>query len=427
MAGTVSVRMYNVGFGDAFLVTVDRGGATWRLLLDCGVHSHGQARPLRESVRAIIADLRAAAADGVPRVDVVAVTHRHADHLAGFAFDDWAEVHVGEVWLPFVADEDDPDARALRHPETAQRLLGLIEARTRQFAAARRPREIADAEAFAVNSFGNADALDRLLSRNGLRFATTPPVRFLPDRAHPTIPLTVPAVGALVHVLGPSRDPASLKAMEPPKNAGWWKLDADDDAVGALHGETPLFDPVYALDPADVPEGLARALKPLALQRLNNDNGLLQAASVLEHAVNNTSLFLVLEVAGTRLVFPGDAQYGPWRAILDSAASSALLKDAAFYKVGHHGSRNATPPRFVTDLWGEGRLAMVPWGRVPAWANTIPFPALLDALHDHQHTVVRADEPAEVPGVVTVHGDLWSEVTLPLHDPADPLDPPDPG
>ncbi|NLI17473.1 MAG: MBL fold metallo-hydrolase, partial [Actinomycetales bacterium] len=112
MTGTVHVRMYNVGFGDAFLVTVSRAGGTWRMLVDCGVHNQGQARPIRDSVRAIIADLRAASADGVPRLDVVVATHRHADHVSGFAVDDWEEVEVGEVWLPYVADDDDPDAQA---------------------------------------------------------------------------------------------------------------------------------------------------------------------------------------------------------------------------------------------------------------------------------------------------------------------------
>jgi hypothetical protein len=48
---TVEVRMYNVGFGDAFRITVRRGEQTWRMLVDCGVHSHGAARPLKDSVK----------------------------------------------------------------------------------------------------------------------------------------------------------------------------------------------------------------------------------------------------------------------------------------------------------------------------------------------------------------------------------------
>ena len=49
MAATVAVRMYNTGFGDAFLITVHDAGDPWRMLIDCGVHSQGQARPIGPS------------------------------------------------------------------------------------------------------------------------------------------------------------------------------------------------------------------------------------------------------------------------------------------------------------------------------------------------------------------------------------------
>ena len=37
----ITVRMYNVGFGDAILITVDQPGGPWRMLVDCGVHPSG--------------------------------------------------------------------------------------------------------------------------------------------------------------------------------------------------------------------------------------------------------------------------------------------------------------------------------------------------------------------------------------------------
>jgi beta-lactamase superfamily II metal-dependent hydrolase len=121
----------------------------------------------------------------------------------------------------------------------------------------------------------------------------------------------------------------------------------------------------------------------------------------------------VLEVAGTRFIFPGDAQEGAWRHVLTDPARKRLLEDAAFYKVGHHGSHNATPKAFVQAVWQDGGYAMLPWGRVKLWKD-IPKRELLAALHDHKHTVVRADAPEAVPGKVTVHGDLWSEVEFTL-------------
>jgi hypothetical protein len=55
---------------------------------------------------------------------------------------------------------------------------------------------------------------------------------------------------------------------------------------------------------------------------------------------------------------------------------------------------------------------MLPWGRVKRWEDSIPKQALLDALAEHRHTVIRADAPDPHPGRVTTHGDLWSEVVF---------------
>jgi hypothetical protein len=63
-------------------------------------------------------------------------------------------------------------------------------------------------------------------------------------------------------------------------------------------------------------------------------------------------------------------------------------------------------------VWQDGGYAMLPWGLVKAWKDSIPKRELLDALHDHHHTVIRADAPQELPGRVSVHDDLWSEVVF---------------
>src|SRR5690349_10847621 len=182
--GTIEIRMYNVGFGDAFRITVRRGAEIWRMLVDCGVHSQGAARPLKDSVKNIIDDLKADC-DGNPHLDVVVATHHHRDHIRGFADDSWTEVDVDEVWVPFVEDENDTDAKDLREAQTrtAQKLAMLIGDRQQKLAAnqADARQSLAQAMAMATNSSGNARATDRLLGR-GVTFAKPKHnVRFLPD------------------------------------------------------------------------------------------------------------------------------------------------------------------------------------------------------------------------------------------------------
>ena len=415
MATTASVRMYNVGFGDAFVVTVRRDDTTWRMLVDCGVHNQGQTRSIRDIVRAIINDLKAAHPEGVPRFDVVVATHHHADHISGFALEEWEEVDVGEVWVPFVEDPEDPDAKALRaaHTAAAKRLIALVRRRTQNVDPGAWPLDVVTANAFAMNAFGNADSVDRLLGRNGKSFKNAPPVRYLPDIDPANNVIPTPIEGVVAHVLGPPRDKDHLKLMHPPANAGWFSLDTDDSDDTAEDGVPALFNPVYEVrDEGALPEALREAKRELNLAGVTNDAGLLAASSILERAVNNTSVFFVLDVAGTKLLFPGDAQQGAWDHVLGDEQRRALVRDVKFYKIGHHGSHNATPKRYVEEILVDGAHAMLPWGLVKRWADTIPKGTLLDALQAHQHVVTRADAPVAMDGVVRVHEDLWSEVTF---------------
>jgi beta-lactamase superfamily II metal-dependent hydrolase len=195
--------------------------------------------------------------------------------------------------------------------------------------------------------------------------------------------------------------------MDPPKNVEWLVRDAQHQAAG--DAVTPLFGGVYVVDHPS--PALHRQRTQLRLTATVDLDSLVQAAAILENAVNNTSVFLLLDVRGVKLLFPGDAQQGAWDHVLDDTGNRLLLGDLAFYKIGHHGSHNATPRRFVTDLLGDGKYAMLPWGLVRRWADTIPKKALLTALAEHHTRLIRADAAKKAPHV-KVDGDLWSEVAF---------------
>jgi hypothetical protein len=74
----------------------------------------------------------------------------------------------------------------------------------------------------------------------------------------------------------------------------------------------------------------------------------LQIVRMLDKAMNNTSVILLFQVGSKRLLFPGDAQIENWDYALSKKEYEPLLKSVDLYKVGHHGSRNATPK----TLWG---------------------------------------------------------------------------
>jgi len=135
----------------------------------------------------------------------------------------------------------------------------------------------------------------------------------------------------------------------------------------------------------------------------------------LDKAVNGTSLMLVFEYRGAYLLFPGDAQWGTWNAAMGTPAARDLLARTTFYKVGHHGSHNATPVRFLEEVL-PARARM--WGAaasvrpVKAWPE-IPRGPLLTALGTHADRVVRSDDPVAGNGV-EVRPDVGVDFHVPM-------------
>jgi hypothetical protein len=81
------------------------------------------------------------------------------------------------------------------------------------------------------------------------------------------------------------------------------------------------------------------------MKRMRSVRGeqLLGIVRALDKVMNNTSLILLFEISKTRLLFPGDAQIENWSYALSKPSIKRLLEKVNVYKVGHHGSRNATP------------------------------------------------------------------------------------
>ena len=96
--------------------------------------------------------------------------------MSGFGSEQWRQVHVDEVWLPYVEDDDDDDAimlaetvsmKASAHALT--KLISSQQAAPRLSAAAKKTLSLASD--LARNSTEDSEAMDRLLEQNGSGFA----------------------------------------------------------------------------------------------------------------------------------------------------------------------------------------------------------------------------------------------------------------
>lgn len=434
MITSVLVSMYNVGFGDCFLLRFAGPDREHKMLIDCGSIKKGKDGDtdveIDEVVDRIIEDVRDD--NDVARIDVVAMTHRHKDHVSGFSKDAWDEVEVDEVWMPWTEDPDDPEAQRLLN-EMSSFALALHE--EYKALAARGNLNAAESSLIehvlentldlSMRTHDDLAQLDAMGLTNESAMATLhrgfaggsqgPTRRFL-KRSRPSRPRR-PIPGVDIHVLAPSDDESVIADMDPPATESFLRI-----ATGTSElGETLPFAGEAFPNPADVP-GISPALAEL-LVRISNGSAML-AAAALEKAVNNTSLFLAIEVGEAVLLFPGDSQWGSWKLNLDDPQRLDLMRRTRFYKVGHHGSHNANPRTFIedehlTDLWCAA-TSVTPHGRF----TKIPEPDLLAELAarfadagDGVAGVVRSDEPppaATSPGGVVVVDGMRIDFEVPI-------------
>ena len=395
----IRIRMYRVGLGDCFLVTLPGTAGPHHVLMDCGVHSKGDAKTIGKAVEDV-------AAQTGGKIDIVVATHAHQDHISGFgAFAArFRQFQVKEVWMPWTEDPSDSGAAALKRKQAA-----AVSRLTQHFAAAADPKFDA-ARAALVLLAGNQPALELL--KGGFAGAT---VRYLEAGKQLQAPAGI--TGLAAQILGPPRDPAFLARMDPP--AGQRYLALKNGRAREMSGLQPFPKKWRA-----GARGLIR-LNPKDLNYLHEiasacNHGL---AFALDQAINNTSVVALLTYRGKHLLFPGDAQYGNWQNWLQGDASKSLLADVDFYKVSHHGSLNATPKGALEGM-AAGRLAAMVSTQSQPWPS-IPYGNLMDALERQTgNKVVRSDSlpiagapkgPAltKLPQGFT-QGAFWYDYTIPL-------------
>ena len=423
------VRMYRHGLGDCFLVTLPRAnGSSFYIVIDCGVI---QGTPnAQETMTEVVADI-AKTTNG--RIDLLVATHQHWDHLSGFvqAREGWQRLTVGQVWLAWTEDPADDLARQLvEERDKAVRRLSLAADRMRMAG----DSEGADLTGSLLEFFGAAggtsvkDALDVVRS---LPASHAPPRYCKPEDA----PVDLGDPPARLYVLGPPRDEKLIKQTGPSaRNPETYGLVAESfwSNVDPGLGEVSVspFGTLYA-----IPNQVAQKMSLFKLywatepwRRIDSAwlGDAAEFALQLDSATNNTSLVLAIELAGGDvLLFPGDAQVGSWLSWQDlkwpvgsrTVTGPDLLQRTIFYKVGHHGSFNATLKEKGLELMSQLELAMVPVNHQMAlekhWGG-IPLPALLDALREKTNgALLQADSDAP-PGLVHLQTatPLYFEVVL---------------
>ncbi len=414
----VKLFTYRVGFGDCFLLRFSYAkGPPKHVLVDFGSTARAVADTKVDAPMVRVAEDIAAkcTADGGSLVAIVA-THRHRDHISGFSGASWKPIAKLKPQLVLLPWTEHPDAKvdATAAPSSRRGKLALgedsrLHAGTLQAmhatasaivaeaqrkgtreapkpadkvkAAAERPdpedsaRPDVEGEAenalvpaaetssdelvLGLHQFGKSTTRqlefigdDNLANEEALRnLSTIAPCDYLSFGATTRLKKLLPGVN--VDVLGPptlEQTRGIMRQASKSKSEFW--LAASAAAQQSVGGKR-LFPRAKVL----------KGEKNLPLEtrwfitKMNAVRGdqLLQLVRILDDAMNNTSLILLFTVAGKKLLFPGDAQLENWMYALEHEKVRAKLADVDVYKVGHHGSTNATPKTLWALLQKKGR------------------------------------------------------------------------
>jgi competence protein ComEC len=105
---------------------------------------------------------------------------------------------------------------------------------------------------------------------------------------------------------------------------------------------------------------------------------------------NNDSLVLKLKYGDRSLMLPGDAEKQAENSILSENDEATLQADVL--KVGHHGSKNSTMPRFLAAV--HPRVAVISAGEDNPYGH--PSPELLERLTGAEIRILRTDRDGAV-------------------------------
>ena len=380
---SIRIRMYQVGFGDCFLLSFNYATGGKHLLIDFGTVAMPKDQP-KVSLAAIAKDIHDTV-NGEP-FSVVA-THRHADHICGFdpgtngngtgaviaslepelVVQPWTE----QLDLPVDAKQPSALKGARAHQKTLEGLQSIA-------------RQVLDVD---VKRLKRSQGLSALVNELGFigedNIANPGAVNNLAKMGKKNeylyfgkkTQLESFLPGVTIHVLGPPTltQHAAIKNEKGTDANEFWNLklralgltsNAVRDKKAAASSKT-----WKQTTGGKAPTWARWVVK--ALRRAHGDQTL-QLVRSLDKAMNNTSVILLFECGDLKLLFPGDAQIENWEYALSQPDVLKLLQGVSVYKVGHHGSTNATPKTLWNNWFPAGSKAKAKASRMAAFMSTMP-------------------------------------------------------
>ena len=410
------IKTYDVGFGDCIFLKIPDGGHNFHILIDCGTKASATKD---HRLKNAVDDIYALLPEDEKKLDLLIATHAHADHIKGFDMEWFEKIQIERIWLPVSMNKNHPQAKKM----TA--FQDLAEAASRSILERSGAFVSEKAKAMLMRSVCNSTALANLRKELAKKNGISPdfPLYVSRDLADESREISLNDLekydmdfeGGVTIFRGFEDSGTSLSILAPE-----WDIDKYYYGKGLL--DSHMFNDKnlmgvsdYCKDELDMnavysPEkendrkdsNIPNNISMHDFQKLQSR--LLYSALAFSekdgHLKNNTSVVLLLDWGGRRLLFTGDAEWdgqgveenrhnSTWDVMLGQpAVSKVLLKPIDFLKVSHHGSINGTPllndgfERVMAKITDPEKTRMVVSTETGVYddENCIPYPELMSRL-----------------------------------------------
>ncbi|UCC58376.1 MAG: hypothetical protein JSW14_00115 [Candidatus Bathyarchaeum sp.] len=336
---TLQVRVYNVLFGDAILISIPDQNPngeieTRHVLIDVGNVLSKTKGGLDDVFKPVIKNILEVL-DGQP-LDLYIMTHEHLDHVQGLPYGE-EKIYLGSddelrqklqtrhAWLTASAREgyyeDHPDAK--KRKLELMRIYAEIDSYIRVRSASREPI---------------LEAIKALWMNNNPR-KTADCVKYLRS------------IGENTSYVYRGFDSLNQSPFHEAKIEIW----APEENTAEYYGRfRPAFRALGVTRLSEGGRGKQSVIEPIPPQGVdagafynlvNSRKEIFESLLAIDKAANNTSVVFSLEWRGYRLLFTGDAEERSWKTM----DKYGVLKPVHFLKVSHHGSHNGTPEPELLD------------------------------------------------------------------------------
>ncbi len=347
------------------------------VLIDCGSfrNSNASAQFMNDVAKHIKSTV------GDHGLQMLVATHQHNDHMSGFkhAQKVFESIGIEQVILSWLDNPKDPLAKEIadKHKkinDEIKRLHGLLK-RQRNNTAKELRQNIGDlVDQLSISSNAVTEVATRFL-----REAGTLPIKYV-DPGDVLTLAGIPSSQLRIHVLGPPKDYKAIRDTSPNKGESYDPhldslLFSLNDFVSALEpgGDDHYPFNLHYKSKASKNAGELKSYYNQDWRTIDHDWLEMgeRLALHLNSFTNNSSIALAFQLVESEkfLLFVGDAQVGNWKTWSNIPRSESdpnldfILANTVLYKVGHHGSHNATLKPAMDQMNHNELVALIPVNR----------------------------------------------------------------